>query len=119
MRPFHIAPLQPLRIPTGWRITINNLCEFNPCTINDPSDERWEYLEEDLFSAQHEHYQTTVDVGWYPSMSPDGNYKAIFILNDDWNNPLDELVTRNLQEIVPWLEERMANPQARRKGRTQ
>ncbi|WP_437489680.1 hypothetical protein WME75_11175 [Sorangium sp. So ce1014] len=85
--------------------------------MNDPSDERWEYFEEDMFSARHDHYQVAVDVGWYPALSPDGSYRATFVADDDWDSPLDELVTRSLQAVVLWLQERMANSQALRKGR--
>ncbi|WP_437649392.1 hypothetical protein [Sorangium sp. So ce362] len=70
MKPLHIAPLQPLRVPADWRIVINNLCEIDPSTMNDPSDERWEYFEEDMFSARHDHYQVAVDVGVVSGAEP-------------------------------------------------
>jgi hypothetical protein len=110
VRPLRIDPLQPLRIPAGWRIVINNLCESDPLTVNAPDDTRWEYLDEDLFSAKHDHYQVAVDVGWYPAMNPDGSYRALLVASDDWDKPLDTLVTRSLQDVVLWLEERMDNP---------
>ena len=28
-----------------------------------------------------------IDLGWYPDGDPDGSYRLVAILNDDWENP--------------------------------
>ncbi|WP_437505446.1 RHS repeat domain-containing protein [Sorangium sp. So ce1099] len=112
MRAFRIAPLQSLRIPTGWSVVFNNLCEIDPSQIEARDDARWEYLEEDLLALRHEPLGATVNVGWYPSMDPDGSFKAELLIGDDWQSPLSTLETRSLSELIAWIEARLHDTRA-------
>lgn len=112
MRAFRIAPLQSLRIPTGWSVVVNNLCEIDPSQIEARDDPRWEYLEEDLLALKHEPLGATVNAGWYPSMDPDGSFKAELLIGDDWQSPLSTLETRSLSELVAWMEARLQDTRA-------
>lgn len=98
------ARLQPLRIPAGWCVILNNLHDIDPGESEQIDDEGWKYLDEDLLAVRHDNFGITVDVGWYPAMSPDGQYRAHVIGKDDWESPLHTLTTRSLQELIAWVE---------------
>jgi membrane carboxypeptidase/penicillin-binding protein len=101
------ARLQPLRIPTGWSVVLNNLHDIDPVAIEQVDDERWKHLDEDLLALRHEHFGIAVDVGWYPAMSPEGQYRAHVISKDDWEMPLSTLKTRSLHELITWVERQL------------
>ncbi|MGK3969782.1 hypothetical protein WMF38_32640 [Sorangium sp. So ce118] len=91
---------------------MNNLCEIDPSQIEARDDPRWEYLEEDLLALKHEPLGATVNAGWYPSMDPDGSFKAELLIGDDWQSPLSTLETRSLSELVAWMEARLQDTRA-------
>lgn len=43
-----------------------------------------------------------VDVGWYPSHDLNGGFIGRVIRNGNWEEPLEEIVTRDLEEIKDW-----------------
>ncbi|WP_437595796.1 hypothetical protein WMF28_24790 [Sorangium sp. So ce590] len=101
------GPLRSLRIPSGWCVRTNGLHEIDPASLTD-DDPRWEYFEEDLLVIAHAHEQATLDLGWYPAMQAAGQYRAELIVGEDWKNPVTTRSTRNLDEIVAWIEEQLA-----------
>ena len=64
--------LQPLRIPAGWRIDWNTLCEIDP---GEESVRRGFFGGSSLFSAVHEQRRFWLDVEWSPEDEPDGCYR--------------------------------------------
>ncbi|MDC0680154.1 hypothetical protein [Sorangium atrum] len=91
---------------------MNNLCEIDPSQIQARDDPQWEYLEEDLLALRHEPLGATVDAGWYPSMDPDGSFKAEVLIGDDWQSPFSALETRSLSELTAWIEARLQDTRA-------
>ncbi|WP_437287293.1 hypothetical protein [Sorangium sp. So ce406] len=91
---------------------VNNLCEIDPPQLEARDDPRWEYLEEDLLALRHELLGATLDAGWYPSMDPDGAFKAELLVGDDWQSPLSTLETRSLPELAAWIEARLQDTHA-------
>ena len=66
-----LPPYQPLRIPPGWRIDWNTLCELDPTEEN----VRLGFFGgSSLFSATHEHRRLWLDVEWRPEDDPAGEY---------------------------------------------
>lgn len=108
--------LQPLRIPGGrWIIEFNEFSEADPCQYCDENDMVWfsEFVEDILYiykkvekKAYKKKYTYTlgIDLGWYPEGNPKGSFCLIAVKNDDWENPLQKLVTRNKMEIVETIE---------------
>lgn len=43
-----------------------------------------------------------LDVGWYGSQK-EGTYRGVFVLRNDWQNPLAEFRTRDDKEMMDWL----------------
>ena len=66
-----VPPYQPLRIPPGWRIDWNALCEVDPTEEN---VRRGFFGGSSLFSATHEHRRLWLDVEWRPEDDPAGEY---------------------------------------------
>lgn len=62
--------LQPLRVPPGWRIDINNLVEL------DPTAENIDYFGgSSMFSATHEPRRFWIDVEWRPEFDVNGEFR--------------------------------------------
>ncbi|WP_129349776.1 hypothetical protein [Sorangium cellulosum] len=101
-------PLRALRVPAGWCVSTNGLREIDPSslTIDHP---HWEFFEEDLLVLVHAHREAVLDLGWYPEMRSEGQFRAELIIAEDWTNPTVTLSTRNLDEIVAWIEEQMVH----------
>lgn len=66
------APLQPLRVPAGWRVTWNTLFELDPTADN---VRRGYFGGSSLFSAVHDHLRLSLDVEWRPEDDPSGEYR--------------------------------------------
>ena len=45
-----------------------------------------------------------LDLGWYPDGDPDGAYRLVAILNDDWENPILEFMSRRTCKVVETIE---------------
>ena len=66
--------LQPLRIPAGWEVVLNKFSEID---IEDwPED------------------NIGIDLGWYPDTDPQGAFHVKVILDENWEKPVREYVTR-------------------------
>lgn len=59
-------PLQPLRIPTGWTVSYNGLCEIDPVAEAIPEGEHSWFFKENMLQIKHDHFNRLLDVGWYP-----------------------------------------------------
>lgn len=104
-----LPPLYPLHIPLQWTLQSHELRTIYPQTLT-TSDPDWELLGEDLLQVKHKDIDIILDVGWYPEASPTGQFKLVVIRGTDWTNPLVQLQTRSLDEIVMCIEENLTNP---------
>jgi hypothetical protein len=57
-------PLQPLRIPTGWKVAYNRFREIDP--TSDLGDEVSLCFKQDLLQLLSERWRRLLDLGWYP-----------------------------------------------------
>jgi hypothetical protein len=95
-------PLQPLRIPTGWKINFNILDDADPKSfIDQESENRWSFTE-DLLQLEKENL--IVDLGWYPEGKLDGNYLLVLIENENWEEPVFRIQSRDKTIIIYELE---------------
>ncbi len=44
-----------------------------------------------------------LDVGWYPEGDPTGSYGIELIKNEDWENPLEDIMCTELKELLKQL----------------
>lgn len=98
--------LQPLRIPAHWSFEWNKLELVEPDTLS-KNDAVWDFtlVQDILFMHRKIGEQTvSIDLGWYPDGNPDGAYRLVAILGDDWENPILEATSRSTKEIVDIME---------------
>ncbi|MCI9052710.1 MAG: hypothetical protein HFI05_12465 [Lachnospiraceae bacterium] len=107
--------LKPFRLKSNWTIKWNKLEDIEPDEI-EPEDEAWLYIfVQDMTYLVTEYtykenkkvitHTLAIDLGWYPEGDVKGHYYLIAILDDDWNNPILELKTRNTQEVADTIEQ--------------
>jgi hypothetical protein len=96
-------PLQPLRIPAGWKVTYSKLHEIDPALVSD--DDRYWFLDEDLLQMRHDDYNRLLDVGWYPSGNiAEGAYGLVVYEGDFHGRLLFEHRTPSRSELVAEVE---------------
>jgi hypothetical protein len=64
----------------------------------DPVDPERDLLREDLIQIALQN-GTTLDVGWYPEFSRDGEFKVVLVANHDWGAPLRSTRCRTIREL--------------------
>ena len=94
--------LQPLRIPSGWRVEYNNFSEYDP--LNDDPEKLCE-LCEDMLMLENDCLM--IDLGWYPEMELNGRF--ILILADKkrerpFEQPIARFESRSREEIIETVE---------------
>lgn len=100
------APLQPLRLLPGWKITFNSLFEIDPAADQIPANHHSWFLKEDMLQAEHQDRDRLLDVGWYPDGDLDRGEYALHVHQGDWvtERLLHEFRTRNRQSLVAEIE---------------
>ena len=98
--------LQPLRIQPGWSFLFNKLAALEPDDLSE-DDPAWQFtLVQDILYMRKENPKQTVaiDLGWYPEGDPNGAYRLVAVLDDDFLNPILEFTSRSTREIVDTME---------------
>ena len=93
--------LQPLRLQSGWTVQWNNFTEYD-ITIHGPEGSF--ELHEDLLQLSHGRTGLTIDLGWYPSHSPEGRYLLLLVKGGGWDRPLETMETRSKTEVIARIE---------------
>lgn len=104
--------LQPLRIPSGWEVTLNKFLEMD---IEDwpEGSENQRNLTENMAYLKMNHsikrnkrrYTIGIDLGWYPEADPKGAFHVKVVLDENCEKPVREFVTRERQEVVTIIED--------------
>lgn len=101
-----MSKLQPLRIPSGWEIVFNKFLEIDvkDCLVD---DENWLDFTEDItyIKRKNKKYDVGIDLGWYPDADPQGEFHVKVILNENWENPIIEYITRERGKVVETIED--------------
>ncbi|MFP3389461.1 hypothetical protein [Brevibacillus sp. SIMBA_040] len=104
--------LVPLRIPTGWNVTLNSFREVNPDQfLTEDFEFCWDFGE-DILQLKNESRNRILDLGWYPSFNPKGNFRLLLIemfdapdkQTDSWEKPLVQFESRDIEEIQRTIE---------------
>lgn len=104
--------LVPLRIPTGWKVNLNDFTESFPDRFTDDNYEhRWEF-KEDIMKLESNYKKRVIDLGWYPEFDADGQYTLMLVDVSEENgegsfywNKLIEYRSRSIEEIRMKIEE--------------
>lgn len=102
-RLFAVSPDEADKVPVqGGKVTVWDLCFL-----------------EDLFQATNQSKGLLLDVGWYPHADPTGSFRLVVVrqVNGeqsnrppyDWNNPVVDLRTRSLSEVLQKIREVLAS----------
>ncbi|MCY8471988.1 MULTISPECIES: hypothetical protein [Bacillus] len=93
-----------LKIPAGWTVDYITLKDTDPKTL-EASDDAWLFdFNQDLLQISHKTKNLLLDVGWYPEGDPTGNYGIELIKNEDWENPLEDIMCTELKELIAQLD---------------
>ncbi|MDG3044902.1 hypothetical protein OE903_17200 [Bacillus sp. B6(2022)] len=57
-----------------------------------------------MLQLYHEKSSITLDVGWYPDLSSDGNYLVLIVKNTDWDNPIQEFSSDDYSKVIDFIE---------------
>jgi len=99
------APLQPLRVPSGWKIEFNSLFEIDPVPDLIPPDHHSWFFKEDLLQMKNEDRNRLLDVGWFPDGNLERGEYAVHIHEGDWHGCLlHEFRTQNRLSVVAEIE---------------
>lgn len=95
--------IHPLRITEGWNVHYNNFWEIDPQTL-DTDDDRWFMFTDSLLQLHHEKASLTLDLGWNPDISPEGNYLVLIVKDSDWENPIREFISHDYKKVIEFIE---------------
>lgn len=98
--------LQSLRIPPGWEVVINKFLEVD-ITQYSSDNNIWVDLTQDILHIRSTRKKSNIaiDLGWYPENISTGMFHLIVIKDSNWEEPLEEINSRNKNEIVDKIEE--------------
>ncbi|MGM0949762.1 MAG: hypothetical protein ACQEWT_13150 [Bacillota bacterium] len=93
-----------LKIPAGWTVDYITLKDTDPKTL-EANDDAWLFdFNQDLLQISHKTKNLLLDVGWYPEGDPTGSYGIELIKNEDWENPIEDIMCRELKELIKQLD---------------
>ena len=98
--------LQPLRIPTGWKVEYNDgLFEIDPSATLISPDEHLLFFKEDMLLLMQEDRDRLLDVGWYPEGDlQNGEYAIHLHCHDGLGRLLQEFRTRDRRTLIAEIE---------------
>jgi hypothetical protein len=59
--------------------------------------------------TSNKHKNIILDLGWYPEMSPNGNYCIKLIKDNNWTKPLININNKRKDKIVKIIEDILSN----------
>lgn len=97
------VPLQPLRIPAGWRVTYNNgLYAVEP---TEETVKWWWIFKQDMLALVHDERKRLLDLGWSPEMDfVQGRYRLTLYEGDYGGAELLHYESRDLAALVVEIE---------------
>ncbi|WP_156735464.1 hypothetical protein [Bacillus velezensis] len=99
----HVPNFLRLKIPAGGTVDYITLKDTDPKTLEE-NDDAWLFdFNQDLLQISHKTKNLLVDVGWYPEGDAIGCYGIELIKNEDWENPLEDIMCTELKELLKQL----------------
>jgi len=68
-------------------------------------DTETELLTADFFKASVGRF--TVDASWRPERDPKGAFHCRVILDNNWDSPIEEMITKDGDEMLTWMKKQM------------
>ncbi|WP_352426626.1 hypothetical protein [Bacillus sp. FSL K6-2865] len=100
----HVPNFLRLKIPAGWTVDYITLKDTDPKTLEE-NDDAWLFdFNQDLLQISRKTKNLLLDVGWYPEGDPTGSYGIELIKNEDWGNPLEDIMCTELKELLKQLD---------------
>ncbi|WP_049627548.1 hypothetical protein [Bacillus sp. JFL15] len=100
----HVPNFLRLKIPAGWTVDYITLKDTDPKTLEE-NDDAWLFdFNQDLLQISHKTKNLLLDVGWYPEGDPTGSYGIELIKNEDWENPLEDMMCTERKELIKQLD---------------
>jgi hypothetical protein len=97
--------LQPLRIPGGWVVELNDFREADASAQSVAAG----WLREDLLQLKHARAEILIDVGWYGDFGS-GQF-AIYVMEGDFDGTrVHEFRSRERRAVVAELERLLQSP---------
>ena len=98
--------LQRLRIPSGWEVIINSFLDVD-VTQYSSDDTIWRGFTENILHIRStlKKKDIAIDLGQYPENDVSGAFHLMVIKNNNWKEPVEEINSRNKDEIVDKIEE--------------
>jgi len=92
-----------LEIPADWTIR-GSLPAFDPAA-KPLSPSQVLGLTEDLWRVTSPDETLVIDVGWYPQRDASGAFRGMVVVDQDWENPAEEIETTSLAEVRKWTDQ--------------
>ncbi|UMR25980.1 hypothetical protein MK616_17555 [Bacillus amyloliquefaciens] len=87
-----------------WTVDYITLKDTDPKTLEE-NDDAWLFdFNQDLLQISHKTKNLLLDAGWYPEGDPTGSYGIELIKNEDWENPLEDIMCTELKELLKQLD---------------
>lgn len=99
-----------VEFPEGWHVS-GELPERV-----DLSEAKLTSLQEDMFQVRTPNDEFTIDVGWTPEADRTGGFVCVVIHAANWDTPIDELRTSDVDDVHQWLVSAIDLVQRRRGG---
>lgn len=100
----HVPNFLRLKIPARWTVDYITLKDTDPKTLEE-NDDAWLFdFNQDLLQISHKTKNLLLDVGWYPEGDPTGSYGIELIKNEDWENPLEDIMCTKRKELLKQLD---------------
>ncbi|MCZ4247734.1 hypothetical protein O2313_09390 [Bacillus amyloliquefaciens] len=93
-----------LKVPAGWTVDYITLKDTDPTTL-EANDDAWLFdFNQDLLQVSYKTKNLLLDVGWYPEGDPTGSYGIELIKNEDWVNPIEDIMCSELKDLITQLD---------------
>lgn len=84
-------------------MSYNNFFEIDPRNLKQ-DDDCWFMFTENLLQLHHEKASITLDLGWNPDISSDGQFLVLIIKDMDWENPIQEFMSNDYRKVIEYIE---------------
>jgi hypothetical protein len=106
------SELEPLKIPSGWKVVINKFYNIDPETLHElnlsAEDTTWMFFDNTLLLLEHTTRELVLDMGWYPMWEPDGNYGLVVFKLKNSEQKFLEKSSKSKKEIVDLINKVLA-----------
>ena len=97
-------------VPEGWIVR----GDLPLTSALEASVDELAHFDEDLLMVIAPFDGASLDVGWFPAARRDGNFVCRMVLDDEWERPIEWLITPSVTTVRHWVESSIARWEAQR-----